>query len=1023
MKYDFKLDTQETNSSHTKLLHRVADGNRVLELGCATGYLSEQLVRQKNCTVVGVDCDQDALKKAAQFCSEVYLADLDHENWHEPLLEHSFDVVLCADVVEHLKNPQRMLSTVKALLKPDGCLLLSVPNFAHGSIRLELLQGHFDYEQMGLMDETHLHFYTREGLLNLLMASGFAAYDIDYTLHDLADEAITEHLAALGLTPSEQTLELFHQPSAAAYQFIIEARPAHDDVTAHRIPPLTPKPLASSNLTYGQKQARIEHLEQLITDLNSKLEQQQIHAANLRKELDATYETLEHLKIENRDAAIHNSNRQQHIETLTQNVRDMELALTKTQSQADLLHAEKQNLLLRLDIVQTEKNESLRIIAELSAKLDNLSAALDQSHIEKTLLQTRIEQSELQKQALQQVLDRIHNKPLMRFYGSFKRLVRGSKPDPLPATSATVPKTPEINDYREWLNRYGNLSPADLDLIEQDLRNSGDWPEIAVIMPVYNTEIRWLKQAVDSVIEQVYPYWHLHIVDDASTHADVRVFLNQLPTQDNRIKVIFRERNGHISEASNTALEQVQSDFMALLDHDDQLALEALYCIAKAIKQYPEAALWYSDEDKISETGERSAPYFKPDWNPDLLLAHNYICHLGCYRTDRVRALGGFRKDFDGAQDYDLTLRYVEGLESKQIIHIPRVLYHWRTIANSTATGIEAKPYAAEAALKAMKSAMERTGQAAKVEFHECLPGALRVRFDLPEPAPKVSIIIPTRNGYQLLSRCLDSLRALTDYPDYELIIIDNGSDEPLALWYLQQLTSEPSVTIIRDDSPFNYAALNNRAAKQAKGEILALLNNDLEIVESDWLKEMVALAVRPGTGAVGAELWYPDDSLQHGGVITGLGGVAGHSHKHFPKSHPGYCGRLLLTQNLSAVTAACMVLRKQVFDEVGGFDDKNLTVAFNDVDLCLRIQEAGYRNIWTPYARMYHHESATRGSDDSGEKVVRFQGEIAYMKQRWGESLLNDPAYNPNLTLDREDFSLSWPPRLTLSQLGACRS
>jgi len=368
--------------------------------------------------------------------------------------------------------------------------------------------------------------------------------------------------------------------------------------------------------------------------------------------------------------------------------------------------------------------------------------------------------------------------------------------------------------------------------------------------------------------------------------------------------------------------------------------------------------------------------------------------------------------EFDGAQDYDLVLRYIETIDAQHIIHIPRVLYHWRAVEGSTANGVHAKPYAEEKIACAVRAALARKNRSAQILAHTRLPGALRVHYLLPELLPLVSIIIPTRNGFHLLHRCVESIFTQTQYTNYELIIIDNGSDDFVALRYLQRLEQDPRVTIIRDNSPFNYSALNNRAVAQAKGELIALLNNDLEVINADWLDEMVSYAQHPEVGAVGAKLYYPNDTIQHAGVIVGLGGVAGHSHKHFPRDNPGFCGRLLLTQNLSAVTAACLVLRKEVFDAVGGLDEKNLSVAFNDVDFCLRIQEQGFHNIWTPYAEMYHYESATRGYEDTPEKQHRFAKEVNYMKQRWGTILSADPAYNPNLTLDREDFSFAWPPQ-----------
>jgi GT2 family glycosyltransferase len=482
---------------------------------------------------------------------------------------------------------------------------------------------------------------------------------------------------------------------------------------------------------------------------------------------------------------------------------------------------------------------------------------------------------------------------------------------------------------------------------------------------------------------------------------------------DSRIKIVFREQNGHISEASNSALALVDAEFVALMDHDDLLTPDALYWVAKAIKQNPDVQLIYSDEDKMDLQGQRYAPYFKPDWNPELFLSHNFICHLGVYKTKSVRSIGGFDSSFDGAQDYDLALRYVDKLSAEQIVHIPRILYHWRAVEGSTAHGVHEKPYAEEKIAKAVVSALKHKQRPAEVINHEKLPGTLRVRYLLPDKLPLVSIVIPTRNGFNLLHRCVESIFSKTNYANYELIIIDNGSDDFITLRYLQRLQHDNRVTVIRDESPFNYSALNNKAVLQAKGEIIALLNNDLEGINDDWLDEMVSFAQHSEIGAVGAKLYYPNDTIQHAGVIVGLGGVAGHSHKHFPRDNPGYCGRLLLTQNLTAVTAACLVLRKEVYNAVGGLDEKNLSVAFNDVDFCLRIREQGFLNVWTPYAEMYHYESATRGYEDTPEKQARFTQEVDYMQQRWGESLLIDPAYNPNLTVEREDFSFAWPPRI----------
>ena len=570
---------------------------------------------------------------------------------------------------------------------------------------------------------------------------------------------------------------------------------------------------------------------------------------------------------------------------------------------------------------------------------------------------------------------------------------------------------PNRNDYTEWVRRYDSIDDGLRRDIKKRIKGMPRKPLISVLMPVYDPPLDLLDQAITSVRAQLYPEWELCIADDASKDDSVRQLLARHAAEDARIKVCYRKQNGHISEASNSALDLAAGEFIALLDNDDLLSEHALFHLALAILDNPDAGLIYSDEDKIDAGGNRTAPYFKPDWNPDLFLSHNMISHLGCYRTDLVKKLRGFRAGYEGSQDYDLALRCIETLADHQIVHIPRVLYHWRAIPGSTALSGQAKGYALQAGKRAIDDHFQRCEIDAQVQILDL--GMYRVRYALPEPLPLVSLIIPTRNGLALIKQCIDSIVERTSYENYEILVVDNNSDDPATLDYLVSLQGSPRIRIIRDERPFNFSALNNSAIPKAQGEYLCLMNNDIEIISPDWLEEMIGLASQPGVGAVGAQLWYPDDTAQHSGIIIGLGGVASHAHKHFPRNHPGYFGRAMLIQTLSAVTAACLVIKKSIYEEVGGLDEANLTIAFNDVDFCLRVVKAGYRNVWTPYAEMYHHESASRGYEDTPEKQARFTKEVNYMRQRWGESLLSDPAYNPNLTLNSEDFSLAWPPRI----------
>lgn len=560
--------------------------------------------------------------------------------------------------------------------------------------------------------------------------------------------------------------------------------------------------------------------------------------------------------------------------------------------------------------------------------------------------------------------------------------------------------------YAGWLQKFDMRIPEDIDCRIEALERK---PLISIVMPTYNTPERWLRKCIESVRRQAYPYWELCIADDASSKRHVRQVLSEYERMDSRIKVAYRETNGHISDASNSALELAQGEYVALLDHDDELHPLALFEVAKAIDAQPQWKLIYSDEDKMDESGRRSSPYFKPDWNYDLLLSQNCVSHFGVYQAALVREAGGFRKGLEGSQDHDLTLRCVERLKPGEIGHVPKVLYHWRMVEGSTSRGAAEKNYAATAGCRAIAEHLQRSGIEASVDI--TMQGYYQVRYALPEPVPLVSLIIPTRDKVELLRMCIESILGKTEYENYEILVIDNQSQEQSTLDYLASLEASPKVRVLKYDAPFNFSTMNNFGARHARGQLLGLLNNDIEVTDGDWLREMASQACRDGVGAVGCLLYYPDDTIQHAGVLTGLHGVAGHISVGKPRGDAGYFGRGRLVQNLSAVTAACMLVKKDVFDEVGGLDE-GLRVAFNDIDFCLRVREAGYRNLWTPHAELYHHESASRGAEDTPEKIERFKGEVEFMYARWGTALLRDPAYNPNLTLSGYPFDMAFPPR-----------
>jgi O-antigen biosynthesis protein len=566
--------------------------------------------------------------------------------------------------------------------------------------------------------------------------------------------------------------------------------------------------------------------------------------------------------------------------------------------------------------------------------------------------------------------------------------------------------------YREWVEQFGTLTEAGKRKIHKRIAAMSHRPRISVLMPTYNTNLKWLAAAIDSVRQQLYPDWELCIADDASTDIKVREFLRSCADSDSRIKVCYREANGHISAASNSALALASGEWVALLDHDDILAADALFWVAGVINAHPDARMIYSDEDKVDENGCRFDPFFKCDWNYTLFLSQNMFSHLGAYQAVLVREVGGFREGFEGSQDYDLALRCMERVAPAQIKHVPRILYHWRAHASSTAQSVDAKPYAMQAGEKALNDYLGRAGKNARAEL---IGFGYRIHYNLPEPLPLVSLVVPTRNGMQLIRNCISSILDKTSYTNYEILIVDNGSDDPDVLNYLGVLRSDPKIRVVRDARPFNFSALNNQAIREARGEVIGLLNNDIEVISPDWLTEMVSHAIQPDVGAVGARLWYPNDTLQHGGIILGVGGIAAHAHSELPRHHNGYFCRATLASEYSAVTGACVFTRKELFEKLGGLNEVDLPVAFNDVDYCLRARERGYRIVWTPFADLYHHESATRGPEDTPEKRERFSKEIAYMTEHWGNILQGDPMYSPNLSAARGDFSLAWPPRVEI--------
>jgi O-antigen biosynthesis protein len=589
----------------------------------------------------------------------------------------------------------------------------------------------------------------------------------------------------------------------------------------------------------------------------------------------------------------------------------------------------------------------------------------------------------------------LRQRSVREYYANLRsRMAQGGIRAVLQTTRALLKGQPHplsiFADYPRWLRTH---SPTKEDLIRaaQSVTSFRYQPLISVVTPTFNTDPAMLRKCIQSIRDQVYPNWELCICDDGSTSDTTRRVIEEFAQHDSRIKAQFLQENQGIAEATNAAIRLASGEFFGLLDHDDELSADALYENVRLLQEHSDADVIYSDEDKLDVDGNNCEPFFKPDWSPELFLSCMYTCHFSVYRRELVNAVGGFRPGFEGAQDYDFMLRVSE--HTDRIFHIPKVLYHWRKSLTSTAGVPGARSRSIDAGLRALRGHVERIELPAEVIATD-RPNSYRVKPAI-RGNPLVSIIICHKDLPAMLNKCIQSITRLTTYRNYEILIVDNGSTSAEAQQYLSSLPYR----ILAFNEPFNFSRMNNFAARECKGEYLLLLNDDTEVISPEWLTAMLGYAQLPEIGAVGAKLYYPHDSIQHAGVILGMRGIAGHWLYRFPRSSRGYFNSLHMVRNFSAVTAACILIRRAVFETVGGFEEQ-LPISYNDVDLCLRIRQAGYRIVCVPEAELYHCEFASRPQ-------VLDPREVEYMEKRWSAALREDPYYNRNLTLDSGALAL----------------
>jgi glycosyltransferase involved in cell wall biosynthesis/SAM-dependent methyltransferase len=973
-------------------------GACILDAGCALGFLVHAL-RNRGIEAYGIDLSEYAIENVSEsvrhYCHVRSVTDP---------LPRPYDLIVCIEVLEHLQSEDAEAAVANFCRHADDVILSSSP---------------YDYRE-----PTHFNVQPPDYWVELFARNGFSR-DLDYDASYITKWAvrfrkIRDPLPRLVRTYERKLWQLEKEVQATREtnleqrtnlirleEEVTDVRAAHArlvDEHTKAVESVVDEWTEHEKALRHQYEAHIANQAGVIESLEEQRRLTEQHANNL----DALYRDSELLYRQCQSARAEAENQcRARVLTLETRVAEREAALKAVTNE---LHQKNHALLEGLRTIDSLGQELLGFQASRGYR-----AAKKVSAWRKKLLPAGSYRYRLSRLAYRAVSVWYRHgimEVVKRSIGKIHRKLRppallipvGETAGHAAEAAAAVPELTYDEQYAAWIKQN---EPPSWELEQQARATFACSPLVSIVVPAYQTPIPFLADMVHSVQEQTYAHWELCVADGGSPDPLVQQTLEAYAARDPRIHVKRLERNFGIAGNSNEALAMASGDYVCLLDHDDTLAPFALFEILRAINKNSDADFLYSDEDKIDAAGRvRSQPHFKPDWSADTLRSHNYICHLSCFRRDLLEKTGGFRTGFDGSQDYDLILRAAEA--AHQIVHIPKVLYHWRMHETSCAAAPEAKMYAYDSAKKALGEHLERIGLQGTVKNAKTL-GVYEIDYTL-SARPLISIIIPSKDNRPALERCLASILR-SSYENYEVIIVENNSSEAETFDYYAELSRDPCYRVITWSAPFNYSSVNNFGVEHARGEVLLFLNNDIEAINADWLERMLQYIQRPDVGAVGAKLYYPNDTIQHGGVVIGLGGVAGHAHEKTPGWHYGYFGRLIVTQNLSAVTAACLMTTRKIFDEVGGFDPRYV-LAFNDVDFCAKIRRQGLLIVWTPSAELYHHESLTRGQEDTPDKLTRFIRESELFATQWCDLLeAGDPYYNPAFTLLRPDFSLKLAP------------
>ena len=907
LRYDADVDLNEFNTARTQLVLLTGFNKKVLEVGPATGYIT-RVLRERGCSVTGVEIDAEAAAEAGRYANRMIVGDVETLDIEAVLGEELFDVVMFGDVLEHLVDPVRVLSSVRPLLAEEGCVVASIPNVGHGAVRLALLGGRFPYTSQGLLDRTHLRFFTRDSLQRLFQGAGFHIVEWQRTTADIFG---TELELQEESYPPDLVEGVRQMPESKTYQFVVRAAPSERSWSAVSISTEAPKAERALDPIWRRHEM----------------------ASRLKRELDES-EALAHLKqrvIDEADKAA--EGREARLRHLDDQLRNTLSELERIRGSTSYRVARKLRRWFPRGTIRGWVVGRLGRVAR--RKVDRRTAAHAPEVAE----------------------------------------------TPVVAGVATV--TPPA--YQRWIDRH-ERSCEDLHAERSRLATLPYQPLISVVVPTWRPVPGQLNHMLESVLDQTYERWELCIADGASD-LEARRLLSRFKERDQRIRVRFLERNLGISGNTMEALALAEGEFLAFVDQGDVLAPDALAQVAGTLNRNPGLDILYSDWDLLSEDGKaRFNPYFTPEWSPDLLLSANYMTHLSVVRRRLVDEVGGLRSDFDGAQDWDLLLRATE--RTGRVARIPRILYHWRADPSSAALTLAPKPRAEEAQRRAVQEHLDRRGSSGTVV--RTPEGHMRIRWSL-EQRPTVSIIIPTKHNRDLLERCLAGIDR-SSYPEREVVVVETAERTPdREAWY-GRLAERFPVTVLWWERPFNYSAVNNVATSHARGDVLLFLNDDTEPLTDDWIEEIVGWLEQERVGVVGAQLLAEDGSIQHGGVVVGMQGFAEHLFRGLEPDSWTLLGSSAWYRNVSAVTGACLAIRREVFDQVGGWDER-FVLCGSDVELCLRIWRYGLRVVIDPAARLRHIERATRGSAIPQSDFC--MSLWPYQRHLYG----GDPYFNPNLS------------------------